>query len=66
MNITKDTLHEWEIRLNSNIYFLDNFIKEKGDIIINTDEEGIENGQPKYLSEIVEDLEDIRQEIENI
>ena len=49
-------MEEIEIRLNSNIHFLNEFIREKGDVVINEYEEGIKNGQPKMLSEIVEDL----------
>jgi hypothetical protein len=61
-NQNKEFLHEVQIRLNSNIYFLEQFIRDNQDIVINKDQ--LEDGNPEYLSEIIEDLQDIANEVE--
>lgn len=55
---------ELEIRLSSNIYFLEELMRIHSNLTVNENRDEIENGQPEFLSEIIEDLEDIRKELE--
>jgi hypothetical protein len=59
--IDAQTVHEWEIRLNSNVMCLQDYLRNNPDIVIF---EGDDSNQKLTLSEIVEDIEDVRQEIE--
>jgi hypothetical protein len=62
----KEELKLLEIRLSSNIYFLEWILKNYSDLDLRRDKAEIENGEPERLSAIVADIEDIRQKLDNI
>ena len=64
--MTKEDIQLIEKRLASNIYFIDWIIQNYGDMTLRRDKNEIENGEPENLSDIREDLEDIRSELDNI
>ena len=63
--MNKQTIHEWEIRLNSNVMALQDYLKNNTDFVVVTAEDN--NGEDELkLSDIVADIEDIRSEIEEV
>lgn len=62
--INRENLTLVEKRLASNIVFLYWIMKHYGNLSLRRDKTEIENGEPQTLSNIIDDLEDIRKEIE--
>ena len=62
----REELKLLEIRLSSNIFFLEWILKNYGDLDLRRDRQEIENGEPERLSAIIGDIENIRQELDNI
>ena len=62
--MNEEQLKSWEIRIASNISFLEWILKNYGDMTLRRDKTEIKNGEPQNLSNIIEDLENIRQEID--
>ncbi len=63
--MNKEDLKLLETRLASNIFFLEWILKNYGDMSLRRDKNEIENGEPENFSDIIKDLEDIRNEIDN-
>lgn len=57
--MSKENKKEWEIRLSSNIYYLEELMKNIGNVEIESNGESMID-----LREVIEDLEDIRKEME--
>jgi hypothetical protein len=62
--MTKQDRKQLADRLESNIYFLTEFNRHNQGFVINYDLDRKE-GEPETLLDIIQDLEDIRQEIIN-
>jgi len=63
--MTTEDIKLLEKRLASNIYFLEWIQKNYGNLNMRRDKNELENGEPEYLSDIIKDLEDIRQEMDD-
>lgn len=62
----KEELKLSEIRLTSNISFLEWILKNYGNLDLRRDSNELENGEPKDLTDIILDLDSIRNEIDNL
>ena len=62
----REELKLLENRLSSNISFLEWVLKNYGNLSLRRDKTELENGEPENLSSIIADIEDIRQELDQI
>lgn len=64
--LTPDDVHLIEVRLASNIDFLEWVLKNYGDFTLRRSAEELENGEPANLSNIINDLKDVDSDLQDL